>query len=610
MGLPLHRLFFAHRDPARLSSFLRRPLPIFAQALSPKRQTGTMEHPSHTLGRSTTDHSEPPHYSVNTQSGVGKAEALQNPKVWGKWSTGALFIGVGIMAYMYSLDGVTTWVYTSYATSSFLQHSLLGAVGTVSAIVIAVGKPVSAKISDVIGRAEAWIIGSAGYAAVQILMQIIIGDVTTLRWRTLSSSLVSAPYFVNGFVGSKIAASVYEESGWRWGYGMFAILFPACAIPIVATLAWSQWKAYKLGLVHTSNPFEETQLKEQVAKRPILARIMAVCIEMDAIGLLLFTAGWTLLLLPLTIANKGSLPWSSGKIIAMLTLGPIFLILFTFYEAKYAKYPIIPARFLFNRTVLAAGLIGFFDFVSFYLQYTYQYSFIYVVKPWSLVDQNYFAQTQTIALTLFGIIAGAIVFKLRRYKWLLFGGLLVRLFGVGLMIHSKGANGTTAELVIVQVLQGMGGGFAAVLCQTAAQAAVAHQDLAAVTAFVLLLAEIGNAIGTAIATAIWRDVMPGALQSRLEGLAGVDQATIDGIYANIVGAALYPIDDPIRVNTILAYEHTMMILLIVATVVAVIPPFLVLMMKDIRFGDQQNDVERRAPDGESLTSYDLDSDKK
>merc|ERR1711939_1148563 len=586
----------------RLSSFLRRPLPIFAQALSPKRQTGTMEHPSHTLGRSTTDHSEPPHYSVNTQSGVRKAEALQNPKVWGKWSTWALFIGVGIMAYMYSLDGVTTWVYTSYATSSFLQHSLLGAVGTVSAIVIAVGKPVSAKISDVIGRAEAWIIAvalyaigyvvlassnsietyaagwiirSAGYAAVQILMQIIIGDVTTLRWRTLSSSLVSAPYFVNGFVGSKIAASVYEESGWRWGYGMFAILFPACAIPIVATLAWSQWKAYKLGLVHTSNPFEET-----------------------------------LLLLPLTIANKGSLPWSSGKIIAMLTLGPIFLILFTFYEAKYAKYPIIPARFLFNRTVLAAGLISFFDFVPFYLQYTYQYSFIYVVKPWSLVDQNYFAQTQTIALTLFGIIAGAIVFKLRRYKWLLFGGLLVRLFGVGLMIHSKGANGTTAELVIVQVLQGMGGGFAAVLCQTAAQAAVAHQDLAAVTAFVLLLAEIGNAIGTAIATAIWRDVMPGALQSRLEGLAGVDQATIDGIYANIVGAALYPIDDPIRVNTILAYEHTMMILLIVATVVAVIPPFLVLMMKDIRFGDQQNDVERRAPDGESLASYDLDSDKK
>lgn len=55
-----------------------------------------------------------------------------------------------------------------------------------------------------------------------------------------------------------------------------------------------------------------------------------------------------------------------------------------------------------------------------------------IVKDWSIEDQNYFAQTQTISLTLFAIVAGALVFYIRRYKWLLFGGLLVRLLGVGL----------------------------------------------------------------------------------------------------------------------------------------------------------------------------------
>lgn len=35
-----------------------------------------------------------------------------------------------------------------------------------------------------------------------------------------------------------------------------------------------------------------------------------------------------------------------------------------------------------NATVLAACFINFFDFVSFYLQFTYQYSFIYVTKDW------------------------------------------------------------------------------------------------------------------------------------------------------------------------------------------------------------------------------------
>ena len=55
----------------------------------------------------------------------------------------------------------------------------------------------------------------------------------------------------------------------------------------------------------------------------------------------------------------------------------------------------------------------------------------------------------------------------------------------------------------------------------------------------------------------------------------------------------------------------MKILLIVATVIAVIPPLLVLLMKDIRFGDQQNAVEGKATDGESLAeSEDLDDKAK
>ena len=61
-----------------------------------------------------------------------------------------------------------------------------------------------------------------------------------------------------------------------------------------------------------------------------------------------------------------------------------------------------------------------------------------------------------------------------RMKWLLIGGLCIRILGVGLMIHARGALGSTAELVMCQVLQGIGGGFAAIIIQAAAQARVAH----------------------------------------------------------------------------------------------------------------------------------------
>lgn len=589
----------------------------------------------------TGEDAHPPAYFVPTQAGVRKAEALQNPRIWGKTSKIILFIGVGIMAWIYSLDGVTTYLYTQYATSSFGQHSLLGAVGTVAAIVLAVGKPVSAKVADVLGRAEAWalavllytvgyivlasctsvgsyaggwIIRTAGYAAVQILMQIVIGDVTSLRYRTLMSSLVSAPYLVNGFVGARIAASVYTESGWRWGYGMFAILIPGSAVIIIGILAWSQIKAYRLGVVHTANPYVETQLREKkeelgpdANKLKLAGRAFLLgCQEVDLVGLLLFSAGWTCLLLPLTIVNGGKLTWGNYKIITMLTLGPIILIGMAIYEARFAKFPFIPSRFLKNRTVLAAALIGFFDFISFYLQFTYQYSFIAIAKDWSVVDQTYFSQTQTISLTLFAILAGLFIVYFRRYKWLLMGGLLLRLFAVGLMIHSKGARGSTVELVLCQLLQGAGGGIAAVVAQTAAQASVPHQDLASVTAVILLFAEIGGAIGTAIVSAIWRNVMPGQLQLHLAGLT--DQEGIDAIYASVVTAATYPYGSPIRVATIEAYDYTMKIILIAATIFAVVPPLLVLMMREMKFGDQQNDVERRATDGESID--DLDMDKK
>lgn len=52
--------------------------------------------------------------------------------------------------------------------------------------------------------------------------------------------------------------------------------------------------------------------------------------------------------------------------------------------------------------------------------------------------------------------------------------------------------------------------------------------------------------------------------------------------------------------------YTMKIILIVATIFAVIPPCLVFMMKDIRFGDQQNDVEGRAPGGESVETLTME----
>ena len=71
------------------------------------------------------------------------------------------------------------------------------------------------------------------------------------------------------------------------------------------------------------------------------------------------------------------------------------------------------------------------------------------------------------------------------------------------MIHSRGANASDAEIVWTQILQGIGGGFAATTLQVSAQASVPHADVGIVTAVVLLVTEIGGAIGTAIGECLW-----------------------------------------------------------------------------------------------------------
>lgn len=68
--------------------------------------------------------------------------------------------------------------------------------------------------------------------------------------------------------------------------------------------------------------------------------------------------------------------------IAMIVVGCVLLCVFIVWDARFAKRPLMPARFLRNRAFVGAAWIGFLDFVSFYLTNTYLYSFILVVKPW------------------------------------------------------------------------------------------------------------------------------------------------------------------------------------------------------------------------------------
>ncbi|KAH9846877.1 drug:h+ antiporter [Lenzites betulinus] len=549
--------------------------------------------------------------------GVKTVEAAE--KVYGRYSKWFLFVGIALASYIYSLDGQTTYSYLAFATSSFDKHGLISTIQVAQSIIIACGKPVIAKVADVSSRGTSYIvvlvfyvigyivIASAngvgalaagiilyaiGYTGLQLLTQIIIADITTLKWRGLVSSLTSAPFIVNAFIGSDVSTSMLEHSTWRWGYGMFAILVPASLSPLIITLFWAERKAKKLQLVNAP----ETRL-EPVIRVPILRRVWLYAEQLDIVGLAILGTAVALILLPLTLAQGAKGQWHNPSMIAMIVIGCVLLPVFALWDIYFAKRPVIARRFLTNPSVVFAAWIGFFDFFSFYMSFTYLYSFVLVTKPWSLINATYFSQTQTVALTVFGITAGFGMRYIRRYKWILFTGLCIRLLGVGLMIHSRGANASDAEIVWTQLLQGIGGGFAAVASQVGAQASVPHVDVAMVTAIVLLWTEIGGAVGSGVAGAIWTNTMPKQLEKHLPSLNATARAELFG---SITTVRALPYDDPTRQGVIEAYGATMRDMLIVATVLAVVPILLSLGMPNWYLGDRQNAVDAADLKGERV----------
>ncbi|KAH9896440.1 drug:h+ antiporter [Cubamyces lactineus] len=540
--------------------------------------------------------------------GVKTVEAAE--KVYGRYSKWFLFVGIALASYIYSLDGQTTYSYLAFATSAFDKHGLISTIQVAQSIIIACGKPVIAKVADVSSRGTSYIvvlvfyvvgyivIASAngvgalaagiilyaiGYTGLQLLTQIIIADITTLKWRGLVSSLTSAPFIINAFIGSNVSTQVLEHSTWRWGYGMFAILIPASLSPLIITLFWAENKARKLGLVKAAAPNAEAPAKESLVRR-----VWSVAEQLDVVGLAILGTAVALILLPLTLAQNAKSRWHNPSMIAMIVVGCILLPVFALWDIYFAKRPVFPRRFLTNRSVTIASWIGFFDFFSFYMSFTYLYSFVLVTKDWSLINATYFIQTQTVALTVFGIMSGFLLHYFRHYKWVLTVGLAIRLLGVGLMIHSRGANSSDAEIVWTQLLQGIGGGFASVCSQVGAQASVPHVDVAMVTAVVLLWTEIGGSVGSAVAGAIWTNTMPGKLAEHLPAL---NQTERDTLFGSITSVMVLPFDDPTRQGVIAAYGDTMRVMLIVATVLAVVPMLLSLGMPDWYLGDRQNAVD-------------------
>ncbi|KAF8251330.1 MFS general substrate transporter [Wilcoxina mikolae CBS 423.85] len=512
------------------------------------------------------------------QTGVARAKAVS--KTWTRRSLWIAYGGIFLMCCATSLDQQTTNNLASFATSSFSAHSLLSTVAVISNILNAVMQPPIAKFADVFGRTEAftaaiffYVIGlvmtagahnigvytfakifdAAGNTSLRMLQQVFIADTSDLMNRALMSSVPDVPFLATVWIGPFIGGPLGVMGKWRWGFGMWAIITPVFSIP----LFWSLWsnsrKAKRLGL------FPEYPWKG----KGVVETVRSLCVELDAVGMVLLTAGFALLLAPLTLGNHVAGGWGSSGLITCFVIGGVCLILFPLWEiSRYTPTPIVSFALFKNRTVVSGCILGFFYFMAFFLSVQpYFFSYLVVARNLSPTAAGHIVQIFSFACTVTVLCVGTLIKYTKVYRTYMIIGVILYTLGILLMLFYRNLSTPVAVIVVTQLIVGVGGGFINVPTQLGIQASVSQQDVGCATAVFLTTLSLGGAVGSAVSGAVWSTLVKRKLGAYLppESLP-----TLEEIFGDFLKAASYELGSETREAVRKSYDETMRTLLIIA----------------------------------------------
>ncbi|RWA03915.1 hypothetical protein EKO27_g11190 [Xylaria grammica] len=512
------------------------------------------------------------HPDPTLQRGVQDIEALTLS--WSKGALIAVFANIWTLYLVNAFQSSILYDLVPYATSDFGSHSLLNIIYIVAdAVSAAVFIPL-AKVVDVWGRAEGFLlmIGlatlglvvmaasnslvalSAGYvfytagtSGMTYCVDVITSDASKLKNRALAFAFTSSPYIITAFAGPKASSRFQATVGWRWGFGAFAIIFPIVSFPLFFVLKINIRKAKKEGTLIVEKPH-----------RTIFQTIWHYIKEFDLIGVVLFSTGLVVFLLPFDIASEAPYGWGSAYIIAMIVVGLVILVIFGVYESKLAPSPMLNFKILSDRTVIGACAIDATYQVAYYCWNNYFTSFLQVVDDLGIAEAGYINNTFDVVSGLLLFLVGFLIRRTGRFKWLLYVAVPLYIFAQGLMIYFRRPNQSVGYLVFCQVLISIGGSVFIIVEQLAILSAVEHRDVASALGLLNVVGTVGGSIGATISGSIWTNTFEPALERYLPASA---LPNLEDIYGDLTTQLSYPVGSATRlaIQNAYAYAQTRML---------------------------------------------------
>ncbi|CRG82680.1 Siderophore iron transporter mirB [Talaromyces islandicus] len=534
--------------------------------------------------------------SQGLQRGVQDVEAVTLS--WSKASLIAVFANIWLLYFVNSMQSSTLSNLSSFVTSDFSAHSLLNVIPIVSDAISAATYIPLAKVMDVWGRAEGFLIMAIfstlglilmatctnlatfctanvfytiGFGGITYCVDVITADASKLKNRALAYAFTSSPYIITAFAGPKAADLFYYEVNWRWAFGCWAIIFPIVAAPLYIVLKFNLRKVRSTGMTR----FEKMD-------RTVLQATWHYICEFDVIGVILFSAGLTLFLLPFSIADSAPNGWGSNYIIAMLVVGFVALCSFAIFEKFLSPIPMFNFSFLTNRTVIGACLLDATYQLSYYCWNNYFTSFLQAVNDLTLAEAGYINNTFDVISGVLLLLVGFSIRKTGRFKWLLYIAVPLYIFAQGLMIYFRRPNQSWGYLVMCEVFISIGGSVFIMVEQLAILAAVDHQHVAAALALLNVVGTVGDAAGSTICAVIWTNTFEKAL---IQNLPASAMPRLDLIYERLDIQLSYPVGSPTRKAIQNSYGYAQTRMLAAGTGLMAVTFAWVLMIRDIHLNE-------------------------
>lgn len=593
---------------------------------------------------------------VEKSYGIRKSELIM-AQLTNWWYKGFFFFTIFIGMYIMMMEAEAVRTFSSYATSSYRQHSLMSTVGVIRSVVSASSLPFFARLSDQFGRFELFLVAIVfriigliiqsqavdvqkyaagvvfygfGNAGMRILWQINLSDASSLRWRLAAIGVLSLQTIINTWSVGEVVDTLLKRHGWSFGIYMWAWTTPLVCMPYLCfflflyikamqTDTWRQLrkeeretfiegnanaKRYNAEMEDSTTKLGKLRARTKYFGVRLFDTLHAVFWKVDFIGCLLAALVFGFILVPLTLAGGITSTWQKASTIVPLVIGFLLIPVFILWESRITKRPMVPFKVMKDRGIWAAFAVGIFSTLNSGMANDYAYPVLVVGMNAAVniaqrtVTLNYFVEGLTMP------ILGFVLSRVRRTKAFIVFGNFVLFIAMGVFVHFRGSNdGYRAKyfrdgIAIGMCLVGFSQLFIFRVTSVSVQTCTNHEYMATVTALFASFYQIGSAISSSISGAIWTQDMYGQIRGKKADL-GVDtdlaQLAYEKPYEFIKAHAWGT--DPRRAIS-LAYADVQKKMCIVGLCLCVPMLAFILLLRDNRLTDDQN-LDDAAIDPES-----------